>query len=97
MLTCLDWLTHLIVRLVSFLDQAWLHLTQPARRSLVLGTAADLTRRFVFSIRASLACPPGQSRQELAKCGPHLQVRHTPALALSGFSVVLETQIASPR
>jgi hypothetical protein len=43
-LICFHWLTHLFVRIASFLEQAWLHLTQPARRSLVLGTAADLTR-----------------------------------------------------
>lgn len=34
--------THLFPRLFSFLDQAFRRLTQPARSSLVLGTAADL-------------------------------------------------------
>lgn len=34
--------THLFSRLFSFLDQAFRRLTQPARSSLVLGTAADL-------------------------------------------------------
>ncbi len=34
--------TYLFSRIFSFLDQAFRHLTQPARSSLLLGTAADL-------------------------------------------------------
>ncbi len=37
-------LAQLILRLVSSLEQAFLHLTQPSRYSLVVATAADLTR-----------------------------------------------------
>jgi hypothetical protein len=43
-LTRFNWLTQRIVRLVSFLEHAFIHLTQPSRHSLVFATATDLTR-----------------------------------------------------
>lgn len=50
----------LMVRLVSSLEQAFLHLTQPSRRSLVLSTAADLTRS-----KADLIAENALLRQQL--------------------------------
>jgi hypothetical protein len=43
-LTLLRWLNHWDSPFISILEQTLLHLTQPARHSLVLITAADLTR-----------------------------------------------------
>ena len=44
MLTLFHWLPQLFERFVTFLEQAFLHLTQPSRHSIVLSTALDLTR-----------------------------------------------------
>lgn len=43
-LTLFHLLAQLIVRLVSSLEKAFLHLTQPFRNSIVLSAVADLTR-----------------------------------------------------
>jgi putative transposase len=52
--------TQLVIRLVSFLEQAFLHLTQPSRRSIALSTAADLTRS-----KADLIAENALLRQQL--------------------------------
>jgi transposase InsO family protein len=43
-LTLFHGLTQLVIRLGAFLQQAFLHLTQPSRHSIVLSTVTDLTR-----------------------------------------------------
>ncbi len=52
--------SQLFVRLVSSLEQAFLHLTQPSRHSIVLSTATDLTRS-----RAELIAENALLRQQL--------------------------------
>ena len=44
MYTLLHPLIQLFARLGSFLEHAFLHLTQPSRHSIMLSTVADLTR-----------------------------------------------------
>ncbi len=58
--TLVHLLAQLILRLVSSLQQAFLHLTQPSRYSVVLATAADLTRR-----RSDLIAENALLRQQL--------------------------------
>jgi putative transposase len=58
--TLFHWPVQLIVRLVSFLEQVFLHLTQPSRHSLVLSIAADLTRS-----KADLIAENALLRQQL--------------------------------
>jgi putative transposase len=38
------WLTRLVVRFVTFLEDAFLHLTQPSHHSIVFSAAVDMTR-----------------------------------------------------
>ena len=40
----LSWFSSFLTRLVATLEQAFLHLTQPARHSIALSIAADLPR-----------------------------------------------------
>lgn len=60
MLTLFHPLAQLVVRLISLLERAFLHLTQPSRCSVVLSTAADLTRR-----KADLIVENALLRQQL--------------------------------
>ncbi len=43
MFTLFHLFTQLVIRLVSFFEPAFLHLTQPSRHSIVLSTVTDLT------------------------------------------------------
>jgi putative transposase len=58
--TLFHWPVQLIVRLVSFLEPVFLHLTQPSRHSLVLRADADLTRS-----KADLIAENALLRQQL--------------------------------
>lgn len=53
-------LVQLIIRLVSFLEQAFLHFSHPSRHSIVLSMAADLTRS-----KADLIAENALLRQQL--------------------------------
>ncbi len=53
MLTLFPWLTQGFGRLVTFLEQAFLHLTQPSRHSIILSTATDLAHSKVDLIAAN--------------------------------------------
>ncbi len=75
MLTLFHLVSQLFVRLVSFLEQASLHLTQPSRHSIVLSTAADLTRN-----KADLIAENALLRQQLSVL--HRQV-HKPSFSHS--------------
>ena len=52
--------TQLVIRLVAFLEQAFLHLTQPSHYSIVLSAATDLTRS-----KADLIAENALLRQQL--------------------------------
>ncbi|CAG0990726.1 hypothetical protein ANRL3_02758 [Anaerolineae bacterium] len=60
MLILFHWLTRLVVRLVSFLEYALLHLTQPSHHSIVFSTAVDITRS-----KAELIAENALLRQQL--------------------------------
>ncbi len=61
-------LAELIVRLVSFLEQGFLHFTHPSRQSMVLSTGIDLTRR-----RADLIAENALLRQQLIVLHRHVK------------------------
>jgi putative transposase len=74
-LTLFRRLPQLFERLVTFLEQAFLHLTQPSRHSIVLSTAVDLART-----RSDLITENAFLRQQLIVL--HRQVKK-PALSQS--------------
>jgi hypothetical protein len=60
--------THLVIRLVSFLETTFLHLAQPSRHSMVLGTVTDLTRS-----KADLIAENALLRQQLIILHRHVK------------------------
>ncbi|MBI5029032.1 MAG: hypothetical protein HZB51_00795 [Chloroflexi bacterium] len=60
MFTLFHWLTQLFRRLITFLEHAFLHLTQPSRHSIVLSIVTDLTRN-----KANLIAQNALLRQQL--------------------------------
>jgi hypothetical protein len=63
-------LTQLFDRLITFLEHAFLHLTQPTRHSMVLSAAADLTRT-----KSDLIAENALLRQQLITLCVHRQVK----------------------
>lgn len=84
MLTFFHGLTQLFGRLVSFLEQAFLHLTQPSRPSMVLNAATDLTRS-----KADLVIENALLRQQLIVL--HRQVKKPTFSQSDHFWLVLFT------
>ena len=60
MLALFHWLIQLFSRLITILEQAFLHLTQPTRHSITLSTLTDLTRS-----RSQLIAENALLRQQL--------------------------------
>jgi putative transposase len=83
----LNLLIHSISRLIACLERVFLHLTQPARHSLLLSTATDLTRS-----RIDLVAENALLRQQLIILHRHVQKpRFTPADRL--WLVVLASRV----
>lgn len=102
MLTFFHWQTQLILRLISLLEQAFLRLTEPSRRSIVLSTAIDFTPSKADLIAENallrqqlIVLSPSEKAFLFASRSPLARPPRQPRQKLKGIPAHLQTRVVS--